>query len=54
MRSPDRSAKVVMYKMQKLIYVMPGYDYDDAQHRVILTAEEPFILSSVSGLGGVE
>ena len=35
--------------MQKLIYVPPN-----SNEQVILTAEEPFILSSVSGLGGVE
>lgn len=40
--------------MQKLIYVPPGADFEDAQKRVILTAEEPFILSTVTGLGGVE
>ena len=40
--------------MQKLVYVPPGGDYDDSQKRVILTAEEPFVLSSVKGLGGPE
>ena len=35
--------------MQKLIYVPPN-----SNEQVILTAAEPFILSSVSGLGGVE
>ena len=40
--------------MQKLVYVPPGGDFNDAQKRVILTAEEPFILSTVKGLGGVE
>lgn len=40
--------------MQKLVYVPPDGDFDDAQKRVILTAEEPFILSEVKGIGGVE
>ncbi len=37
--------------MQRLIYVPPGYEYSDG---VVLGAEEPFVLSSVKGLGGVE
>lgn len=37
--------------MQKLVYVPPGYKYKDG---VVLTAAEPFIMSTVKGLGGVE
>lgn len=40
--------------MQKIIYVPPGGNFEDAQKRVVLGAEEPFILASVSGLGGGE
>lgn len=40
--------------MQKLIYVPPGTDIEDTQKCIKLTAEYPFLLSSVSGLGGVE
>ena len=40
--------------MQRIIYVPPGGSFEDAQKRVVLGAEEPFILASVSGLGGSE
>lgn len=37
--------------MQKLVYVPPGYEHKDG---VILTTAEPYVMSTVSGLGGVE
>lgn len=40
--------------MQKIIYVPPGGSYDDAQTRVVLAAEDPYILSEIKGVGGVE
>ncbi len=40
--------------MQKIIYVPPGGDFDDAEKRIVLAAEEPFILEEISGIGGVE
>lgn len=40
--------------MQKLVYVPPDGDYNNAQECVVLTAAEPFVLATAKGLGGVE
>lgn len=40
--------------MERLIYVPPGGDYNDPMQRVMLAAEEPFIVSKIKGLGGLE
>ena len=40
--------------MQKVIYVPPGAAVTNRKKRVVLAAEEPFILASVSGVSGEE
>lgn len=40
--------------MQQLMYVPPGGSPEDMEHSVILAAKEPFLLTTVSGLGGME
>lgn len=54
MKSQNKFYNKGEIKMQKLVYVPPGGNYNDAQKRVILTAGTPFILSTVTGVGGVE
>jgi len=41
-------------KTQKMIYVPPDGSYSNPSTYVYLTANEPYILSSVTGVGGVE
>lgn len=40
--------------MQKMIYVPPDGSYSDSSSYVYLAAAEPYILSSITGVGGVE
>lgn len=40
--------------MQRLIYVPPGGDFNIAQKRIVIANEAPFVLSELSGTGGVE
>lgn len=40
--------------MQQLIYVPPDGDYNDLSSRVVLAAQDNYILSTISGVGGVE
>ena len=40
--------------MQRLIYVPPDGDFTIAQKRIVIADEAPFVLSELSGTGGVE